>query len=269
MTTELSDYSEPKDSGRTILVVDDVSDNIILISLWLQDTGYRVVTANNGEDALTIAKMARPDLILMDIAMPQQDGLAATRRIREETELQDVPVIALTAFDPLDFIKTGGGIVSGTDCRGRACTRLFVPPFKSEVERKMKPKHYVLVFALALLAGFVGRSWPGDALAPLAAGARASAREESDGPKWEYCAVTKAQFPGSIRGGSYWIVYFRRSTVQVETVEAGVSENALSKAAFKLGEEGWEMVGEGPLEGKAGTPGATPNSLYFKRRKLS
>jgi CheY-like chemotaxis protein len=103
MTTELTEPVELKEAGNTILVVDDVSDNIILISLWLQDNGYRVVTANNGEDALTIAKLARPDLILMDIAMPQQDGLAATRRIREESELQSVPVIALTAFDTEGF----------------------------------------------------------------------------------------------------------------------------------------------------------------------
>ena len=112
MTTELTEPIELREAGNTILVVDDVSDNIILISLWLQDNGYRVVTANNGADALTVAKLARPDLILMDIAMPQQDGLAATRRIREESELQSVPVIALTAFDagfngyltkPIDF----------------------------------------------------------------------------------------------------------------------------------------------------------------------
>jgi two-component system cell cycle response regulator DivK len=103
MTTELTEPVELREAGNTILVVDDVSDNIILISLWLQDNGYRVVTANNGEDALTVAKLARPDLILMDIAMPQQDGLAATRRIREESELQSVPVIALTAFDTEGF----------------------------------------------------------------------------------------------------------------------------------------------------------------------
>lgn len=89
--------------GHTILVVDDMSDNIILISLSLQDMGYRVVTATNGADALNVAKLARPDLILMDIAMPQQDGLAATRRIREEAELQSLPVIALTAFDTDGF----------------------------------------------------------------------------------------------------------------------------------------------------------------------
>jgi CheY-like chemotaxis protein len=103
MTTELTEHPELKESGHTILVVDDMSDNIILISLWLQDNGYRVVTANNGEDALNVAKLARPDLILMDIAMPQQDGLAATRRIREESALQSVPVIALTAFDTEGF----------------------------------------------------------------------------------------------------------------------------------------------------------------------
>ena len=92
-----------EDTGQTILVVDDVADNLILLSLSLQDMGYRVVTASNGEDALTVAKMARPDLILMDIAMPQQDGLAATRHIREQSELTDVPVIALTAFDTEGF----------------------------------------------------------------------------------------------------------------------------------------------------------------------
>lgn len=100
MTAELPQNEE---TGQTILVVDDMSDNIILISLSLQDMGYRVVTATNGADAFNVAKLARPDLILMDIAMPQQDGLAATRRIREEADLQTVPVVALTAFDTDGF----------------------------------------------------------------------------------------------------------------------------------------------------------------------
>ena len=104
MTEELTeDVLEKRDPAQTVLVVDDMSDNLILISLSLQDMGYRVVTASNGEDALNVAKLARPDLILMDIAMPHQDGLAATRRIREEAELQTVPVVALTAFDTDGF----------------------------------------------------------------------------------------------------------------------------------------------------------------------
>jgi len=104
ITTESERPSE-EFAGRTILVVDDMTDNLILLSLHLQQGGYRVVTAGNGEEALSVAKLARPDLILMDIAMPQQDGLAATRRIREQPELHGVPVIALTAFDTAGFRK--------------------------------------------------------------------------------------------------------------------------------------------------------------------
>lgn len=87
----------------TILVVDDVPDNLILISLSLQTNGYRVLTANNGEEAIKVATLARPDLILMDIAMPELDGLSAVRRIRKLPELQHVPVVALTAFSTNGF----------------------------------------------------------------------------------------------------------------------------------------------------------------------
>jgi CheY-like chemotaxis protein len=101
---ELSDHEmETKVAAHTVLIVDDISDNVILFSLAMQDMGYRVLTASNGEEAYSIAKLALPDLILMDIAMPQQDGLAATRRIREREELHHVPIIALTAFDTEGF----------------------------------------------------------------------------------------------------------------------------------------------------------------------
>jgi len=86
----------PKDF--TILVVDDVVDNLVLISLDLQQLGYRVVTSSNGEEALKIASLTQPDLILMDIGMPELDGLGATRKIREHPTLRGVPVIAVTAF---------------------------------------------------------------------------------------------------------------------------------------------------------------------------
>ena len=85
-----------------ILVVDDSIDNLTVLSLNLQLNGYRVATASNGEEALKIAPLIRPDLIIMDLAMPGIDGLESTRRIREDDTLRDVPVIALTAF------STGG-----------------------------------------------------------------------------------------------------------------------------------------------------------------
>jgi two-component system cell cycle response regulator DivK len=95
--------SEEKVQNTTILVVDDVTDNLILISLALQSQGYKVLTTKSGEDAIKIALIARPDLVLMDIAMPDVDGLAATRRIRKHPELRHLPVIALTAFETLGF----------------------------------------------------------------------------------------------------------------------------------------------------------------------
>jgi hypothetical protein len=132
----------------------------------------------------------------------------------------------------------------------------------------MKPNHYLLVIVLALLGGFAGHSWAGSGLTSPTAEARAFARQETDEPRWEYCVVTKAQFVNPVRGGVYWIGYFRRNNVQVETVEAGVSENGLSKAVFKLGEEGWEMVGEGPLDVRQTAPASsTTTVLYFKRRR--
>lgn len=86
-----------------VLVVDDSVDNLTMISLDLQQNGYRVATATNGEEAVRIAAMINPDLILMDLAMPGVDGLESTRQIRQSEDLKDIPVIALTAFSTDGF----------------------------------------------------------------------------------------------------------------------------------------------------------------------
>src|SRR5687768_1354528 len=86
-----------------ILVVEDAPDNLAMISLALQQQGYQVVTASNGEDAISVATQTNPNLILMDINLPTLDGLGATRRIRENEALRDVPVIAVTAFSTEGF----------------------------------------------------------------------------------------------------------------------------------------------------------------------
>ncbi len=97
--------SEITAAKTTVLVVDDVHDNLILISLSLQDMGYRVLTADNGEEAVAMAVRARPDIILMDIAMPELDGLGAARRIRSHVEVRGVPIIGITAFTTGGFRK--------------------------------------------------------------------------------------------------------------------------------------------------------------------
>jgi len=69
----------------------------------LEMSGYRVVEAVNGEQAVETAQTERPDLILMDLSLPKLDGLAATRRIRQSDGLAEVPIVAVSAHDTSDF----------------------------------------------------------------------------------------------------------------------------------------------------------------------
>lgn len=83
---------------RTILVVDDFDDTRLMMRLWLEKRGYRVVEAANGLEALEVARRESPHLVIMDIEMPEMDGLTATRRIHEEEGLRDVPIVAVSAY---------------------------------------------------------------------------------------------------------------------------------------------------------------------------
>jgi CheY-like chemotaxis protein len=111
---EVSREGQQSESKFLILVVDDSADNVALLSLDLQQQGYRVVTASNGEDAVAVAIQMLPNLILMDINLPTLDGLGATRRIREHDSLREVPVIAITAFGTEGFQRAAYDVgVSG------------------------------------------------------------------------------------------------------------------------------------------------------------
>jgi len=80
--------------SQTILVVDDEPEIARLVRSYLEQEGYRVVIAYNGEEALYAARHEKPDLVVLDVLMPKMDGLEFTRRVRRE---QDVPIIMLTA----------------------------------------------------------------------------------------------------------------------------------------------------------------------------
>ena len=100
---DFTQKGQPIGQQFLILVVDDAPDNLAMISIALQQQGYQVVTAANGEDAISVATQTNPKLILMDINLPTLDGLGATRRIRENEALRNVPVIAVTAFSTEGF----------------------------------------------------------------------------------------------------------------------------------------------------------------------
>ena len=83
--------------GQTVLLVEDNEDNRIIYSTVLRHVGYDVVEAEDGARAIELARSARPDLILMDISIPQIDGWEATRILRKDPLTRGIPIIALTA----------------------------------------------------------------------------------------------------------------------------------------------------------------------------
>jgi len=87
-------YSGPR---KMVLIVDDVTENRTVAAHILQPLGFEVAEAANGREGLEMAQRLRPDLILMDIAMPEMDGLEAVRRLRQQAAFKDVPVIAASA----------------------------------------------------------------------------------------------------------------------------------------------------------------------------
>jgi two-component system, cell cycle response regulator DivK len=90
---------------KKILVVDDNFDNRNIIAQMLRLSGFLVVVAGDGVQALELSEREGPDLILMDLSMPRLDGWRATARLKERPELAHVPVIAVTGHATRDDIE--------------------------------------------------------------------------------------------------------------------------------------------------------------------
>jgi PAS domain S-box-containing protein len=88
----------PAEHQPIVLLAEDNDVNITPLADYLQLRGYKVIVARNGLEAIERAREAHPDIILMDIQMPEMDGLEATQQIRADAELAAIPVIAITAF---------------------------------------------------------------------------------------------------------------------------------------------------------------------------
>jgi CheY-like chemotaxis protein len=82
----------------TILLVEDTKEVIMMIRDYLELAGYKIVTAQDGADAIVQARLVQPDLVLMDVQMPRMDGIEATRRLRSDPAFRYTPIIALTAL---------------------------------------------------------------------------------------------------------------------------------------------------------------------------
>jgi two-component system, OmpR family, alkaline phosphatase synthesis response regulator PhoP len=98
-------------SERTILVADDESHILHVVSLKLKNAGYRVLTARDGQEALEIAQAEKPDLLITDYHMPQLSGLELCRKLKQDPATTNIPAIMLTArgyeLEPADTEQSG------------------------------------------------------------------------------------------------------------------------------------------------------------------
>lgn len=100
---------------KKIMVVDDEPDTVDLVKLVLETEGYEISVAYSGQEALDMIKVDRPDLVLLDIMMPQMDGWAVRKKIVGNEETKDIPVVMLTAkAQPIDKM-IGLHVVGVTD----------------------------------------------------------------------------------------------------------------------------------------------------------
>lgn len=103
---------------RKVLVVEDHADVRMMMVIYLTLGRYEVIQAANGSEALEKALEYKPDVILMDIAMPVLDGISSTRAMREHKELEDVPILCLTAF----------GNIEGESAKRAGCNEVLQKP---------------------------------------------------------------------------------------------------------------------------------------------
>ena len=85
-------------AGAKLLVVDDEPDAVLILARTLLARGYRVTTAKSGLQAINLAKAEKPDLILLDILMPDMDGMQVAATLQEDPTTRDIPVIFLTCL---------------------------------------------------------------------------------------------------------------------------------------------------------------------------
>jgi two-component system, OmpR family, phosphate regulon response regulator PhoB len=84
--------------AKKILVIDDEPDMVTFLCTLLEDNGYETLTAADGEEGLALVKSAKPDLISLDLLMPNKTGIKMYREMRKDDEVKDIPVIMVTGF---------------------------------------------------------------------------------------------------------------------------------------------------------------------------
>lgn len=125
-----------KGSSPKILVVEDNQDNREMVVKVLKFNGYQVVEAVDGEEAIEKVKAEDPDLILLDIFLPKMDGYEATRRLKGDTSLRNIPIIALTAH----AMKGSMEEALAAGCDGYIPKPIDVRELPKQIQHFLKPR---------------------------------------------------------------------------------------------------------------------------------
>jgi two-component system cell cycle response regulator DivK len=113
----------PAKAASTILVIEDYSDTRELLSVLLRRRGYNVVEAEDGVEGLLKAGWVYPDLILMDLSLPEMDGVEVARRIHAQAKLSRIPIFVVSAY-LTEAVKA--------DVRAAGCAKAFAKPFDAD-----------------------------------------------------------------------------------------------------------------------------------------
>lgn len=84
--------------AKKVLIIDDEPDMVMFLSTLLEDNGYDIATAVDGEEGLEKVKSEKPDLISLDLLMPNKTGIKMYRELRKDPEIADIPVVMVTGF---------------------------------------------------------------------------------------------------------------------------------------------------------------------------
>ena len=117
----MSTAPAPALSAPTILVIEDYDDTRQLISSMLRKDGYHVIEAEDGVEGLLKASAGYPDLVIMDLALPEMDGVETARRIRQTPKLSRTPIFVVSAWLTKEV---------EADVRAAGCTEVFGKPFE-------------------------------------------------------------------------------------------------------------------------------------------
>jgi CheY-like chemotaxis protein len=120
---------------KTVLVVDDYDDVRAITKRALESFGYRVIEAASGAEAVSVAQAESPDLILMDLSMPNMDGFATIHQLRRLLGLRDIPVIALSAHTAREVREDA--LAAG--CREFISKPILLERLRETVERYLAP----------------------------------------------------------------------------------------------------------------------------------